>query len=103
MVGEFINPKKCYIKFYKKRERERESNGQDVFESVVAVAFQSVFNSEMHQNNILFFKFIFDINASKRFKNTKKILILNKKNKFFLKTIEQLSKHSLTITVEIDC
>jgi hypothetical protein len=42
-----------------------------VFESVVAVAFQSVFNSEMHQNNILFFKFIFDINASKRFKNTK--------------------------------
>jgi hypothetical protein len=74
-----------------------------VFESVVAVTFQSVFNSEMHQNNILFFKFIFDINASKRFKNTKKILILNKKNKFFLKTIEQLSKHSLTITVEIDC
>jgi hypothetical protein len=52
MVGEFINPKKCYIKFYKKRERE--SNGQGVFESVVTVAFQSVFNSEMHQNNIFF-------------------------------------------------
>jgi hypothetical protein len=49
-----------------------------VFESVVVVAFQSVFHSEMHQNNIFYFKkIIFNISASKQFKNTKNILILN--------------------------
>jgi hypothetical protein len=51
-----------------------------VFGSVVVVAFQSVFHSEMHQNNVFYFlKIIFDISASKRSKNTKKILILSKK------------------------
>jgi hypothetical protein len=37
-----------------------------MFESVVAVAFQSVFYLEMYQNNIfLFLKIIFDISISK--------------------------------------
>jgi len=36
---------------------------------VVAVAFQSAFYAEMHQNDIFyFFKIIFEINALKRFK-----------------------------------
>jgi hypothetical protein len=46
-----------------------------VFESVVAIVFQKVFHSEMHQNNIyfLFFKkIIFYINTSKLSKNIKK-------------------------------
>jgi hypothetical protein len=51
-----------------------------VFENIIAVDFQSVFHSKMHQNNIFlyFLKIIFDISASKKSKNTKKILILNK-------------------------
>ena len=53
---------------------------------MVAVAVQSVFRLEMHQDHIFFIlkKIIFDISASKRSKNTKKILILSKKNSFFL-------------------
>jgi len=43
-----------------------------MFESVVIVAFQNTFYFKMHQNDIffLFFKIIFEINASKpkRFK-----------------------------------
>jgi hypothetical protein len=38
------------------RERERERE-RGMFESVVAVAFQSAFHVELHQNNVfLFFK-----------------------------------------------
>jgi hypothetical protein len=48
-----------------------------VFDIAVAVAFQSVFCSKIHQNNIYILKFIFDTSTSKRFENTKK-LILNK-------------------------
>jgi hypothetical protein len=42
-----------------------------VFESVIPVAFQSVFHSEIYQNNIYFYflKIIFDINTSKGSKN----------------------------------
>ena len=45
-----------------------------VFENVLAVVFQSVFRSEMYQNNVFFhfLKLIFDISTSKRSKNTKK-------------------------------
>lgn len=45
-----------------------------VFRSAVAVAFQNVFCSEMHQNNIVFhfLKFISDITTSKRFENIEK-------------------------------
>jgi hypothetical protein len=42
-----------------------------LFESVVAVAFQSIFHAEMHQNDVflfLFFKIIFEISASKHAK-----------------------------------
>jgi hypothetical protein len=46
---------------------------------VVAVAFQSSFCSKIHQNNVLFFKIIFDISTSKLSKNIKKILTLSKK------------------------
>jgi hypothetical protein len=61
----------------KKRKRRRienlckESPIKSMFKSVVAVAFQSVFHAEMHQNNI-FFKIIFEIGASKRSKTYKK-------------------------------
>jgi hypothetical protein len=48
-----------------------------VFDIAIVVAFQSVFYLKMYQNNIYILKFIFDTNTSKRFKNTKK-LILNK-------------------------
>jgi hypothetical protein len=41
---------------------------------VVAVAFQSVFYAEMHQNDFFYFlKIIFKISASKRSKTYKKI------------------------------
>jgi hypothetical protein len=37
-----------------------------LFESVIAVTFQSVFHLEIYQNNIFYFlKIIFDINVSK--------------------------------------
>ena len=88
-----------YAKFQKRKQKKRErelgltlvpltamhvalpnlSSSETIyglFESVVVVAFQSVFHSEMHQNNIFFLKKnIFDINTSKLFKNAKKILI----------------------------
>jgi len=48
---------------------------QGLFESGVAVAFQNIFHSEMHQNDIFFYflKIIFEINASKRSKTLKNI------------------------------
>jgi hypothetical protein len=60
---------------------------ESVFGSVVMIVFQSIFYSEMYQNNIFyFFKIIFDISALKWSKNTKKILIWSKeKNQKFLK------------------
>jgi hypothetical protein len=59
---------------------------QNLFESVVTVAFQSVFYLKIYQNNIFFYflKVIFYINASKWSKNIKNILIWNKKNKIKL-------------------
>jgi len=56
----------------------------DVFGIMIAVAVQSVFRLEMHQNKFfLFFKIIFDINTSKQYKNIKKHFILSKnKSKF---------------------
>jgi hypothetical protein len=43
-----------------------------LFGIVVAVAVQSVFRLEMHQNNVFFLKkIIFEINISKRSKNIK--------------------------------
>ena len=52
-----------------------------MFVIVVAVAVQSVFRLEMHQNDIFFYflKIIFEINTSKRSENIKKI------DKFFFK------------------
>jgi len=46
-----------------------------MFVIVVAVAVQSVFRLEMHQNDIFFYflKIIFEINTSKRSENIKKI------------------------------
>jgi hypothetical protein len=44
-----------------------------LFGIVVAVAVQSVFRLEMHQNNVFsFLKINFDISTSKRSENTKK-------------------------------
>jgi len=47
-----------------------------MFKSVVIVAFQSVFHSEMHQNNIYYFlkKIIFDVNHQNNPKNIKQLL-----------------------------
>jgi hypothetical protein len=51
-----------------------------VFGSVVAGAFQIVFDAEMHANDFFYFlKIIFDISTSKRFKKYKPHLILAKK------------------------
>jgi hypothetical protein len=59
-----------------------------MFRNIVVVAFQSTFHLKIHQKNIFFYflKIIFDINALKQSKNTKTILILNKKNSKFLET-----------------
>jgi hypothetical protein len=45
-----------------------------LFISVVVIVFQSIFHLENYQNNIFFYflEIIFDISASKKFKNTKK-------------------------------
>jgi hypothetical protein len=49
---------------------------EGMFGRVVMVVFQSVFHSEMHQNNVFYFlKIIFEINTSKRSEIIKKILI----------------------------
>jgi hypothetical protein len=64
---------------------------------VVAVAFQSVFHVEMHQNDVffLFLKIIFEISVSKRSKTYKK-LIFSKKNLIFWKCgLTRVSKCSL--------
>jgi hypothetical protein len=52
-----------------------------------AVAFQSAFRAEMHQNDVFFYflKIIFEISTSKRSK-TKKKLNFCKKKLIFLKT-----------------
>jgi len=53
-----------------------------MFGIVIAVAVQSVFRLKcIKMMSFHIFKIIFDINASKQFRNTKKILILSK-NKF---------------------
>jgi len=45
-----------------------------VLRSVVAIAFQSAFRAEMHQNDFFYFlKIIFEISTSKQFKIYKKI------------------------------
>jgi len=49
---------------------------------VVAVAFQSSFCSKIHQNNVLFFKIIFDISTSKLSKNIKKNINFKQKKKY---------------------
>jgi len=64
---------------------------------VVAVAFESGFYSEMYQNNIFFKKIISDISALKWSKNTKKLLIWNRKNKkisIFFKNIFKTQKQT---------
>jgi hypothetical protein len=62
-----------------------------MFKIIVVIAVQSIFRLEMYQDDVfLFFKIIFNISTLKWFKNTKKILILNKKNLKILKTrVEQ--------------
>ena len=48
----------------------------DAFFSAIAIAFQSAYRAEIHQNNIffIFFKIIFEISTSKWSKNTKTYL-----------------------------
>ena len=49
---------------------------------MVTFVSQSVFHSEIHENNIFYFsKIIFNISTSKRLKNTKKTINF-KQNKF---------------------
>jgi hypothetical protein len=62
-----------------------------MFKIIAVIAVQSIFRLEMYQDDVfLFFKIIFNISTLKRFKNTKKILILNKKNLKILKTRVEL-------------
>ena len=50
-----------------------------LFEIVAAVAVQSAFRLEMHQNDIFYFKkIIFEINTSKRSEKIKNIYIFSK-------------------------
>ena len=61
------------------------NNMYSLFESIVAVAFQSTFHVEIHQNDVFFFKkIIFKINISKRSETYIKKLIFYKY--FFLET-----------------
>jgi hypothetical protein len=51
-----------------------------VFGSVIAVAFQIAFRTEIHANDVFYFlKIIFNISTSKRFKKYKLHSILAKK------------------------
>jgi hypothetical protein len=59
---------------------------EGVFGSVVAVSFQRVFCSEMHQNNVfIFLKNNFNISSSKRSENTKinKLMAVHSDRKWF--------------------
>jgi len=66
-----LEPGKLYPYNYDVRLKIHDLRG---FENVVAIAFQSVFFLEIHQNNICFIfkKIIFDISTSIQFKNIKK-------------------------------
>jgi len=60
------------------------NKAKGVFEIVVAVAIQIVFRLEMHQNKFFYFlKIIFDISTSKRSEKIKKIILSEKKIKFW--------------------
>jgi hypothetical protein len=49
---------------YKKKKQVKQQLQTSVFESMVAIIFQSIFHLEMHQNNIFFiFKKLFLISA----------------------------------------
>jgi len=64
-----------------------------MFENVVAIAVQNAFRLEMHQNNVFYFlKIIFNINALKRSKNKKKLILSKNKNSIFRGT--RLEPHS---------
>jgi hypothetical protein len=66
---------------------------------VIAVAVQSVFRLKcIKMMSFHIFKIIFDINASKQFKNTKKILILSKKKfqSFWKRGLDRISKQALS-------
>ena len=80
-----------------------------MFGIVITVAVQSVFHIKcIKMMSFHIFKIIFDINASKQFKNTKKILILSKKkiSKFLerrFQTGPKSSKFSVFFKKIIDC
>jgi len=62
-----------------------------MFGSMVTFISQSVFRSEIHENNIFYFlKIIFNTSTSKRFKNTKKTINF-KQNKFKKKSQNTIS------------
>jgi len=56
-----------------------------MFESVVAVAFQSVFHAEMHQNNV-FLKIFLRSAYQNNSKQIKKLIFYKKQILIFLKT-----------------
>jgi hypothetical protein len=65
---------------------------------VVAVAVQSVFRLEMHQNNVFsFLKINFDISTSKRSENTKKKILANKIQILREHDLHRISKHALRV------
>jgi hypothetical protein len=76
----------------------------NVFDSVVASAFQIIFRVKMHTNDFFYFlKIIFDISTSKRSKTYKSYLILVKKKKFqffWERRRSRVPKRSLNLTLQ---
>jgi hypothetical protein len=65
----------------RKNPKHPSKTTQGLFGIVVTVVIQNVFRLEIHQNDVFFcfFKIIFEISTSKRFKNIKRYF-LTKKN-----------------------
>jgi hypothetical protein len=73
-------------------------------ESVVAVAFQNVFRSEIHQNNIFFyFKKIFLTLVHQNDLKTPKNINLKKKKLIFFKNAFKTQKQIGSIENHLDC
>jgi len=75
-----------------------------VFGSVVAVAFQNIFRSEIHQNNIFFYlKNLFLTSVDQNNLKTLKNINLKKKKLIFFKNAFETKKQIGSIENHLDC